>query len=74
MGLHEILVGCELIITGSHCLQLQMLPMIRATVNAVSVNNWLVTESSFNPAFPSLENAMPDTYTVLGHVYPYPCS
>lgn len=51
MGLHEILVGHELIITGSNCLQLQMLPVIRATMNAVFVNNWLVTASSFNPAF-----------------------
>lgn len=35
MGLQEILVGSELIITGSNCGKLQMLPPIRATVNAV---------------------------------------
>lgn len=49
MSLHEILVGSELIITGSNCMQLQMLLHIRATMNEVFVN-WLVTEH-FQPCF-----------------------
>jgi hypothetical protein len=48
-----------------------MLPTTRATMNAVFVNNYLVTESSFNLAVLELERTIPQRYIVTRYSYLY---
>ena len=69
MGLYKILVGSELIITGSNCRELQMLPKTRMAMNTVFVNNYLVTEHAFNLVLLELENTMPERYIVIRYTY-----